>query len=90
MKRLLVGLGLVVMASSATAESLQYICEKTRIDTIRIHEAMEKLEETMGKGADPNVSVAPKVRRDYEELAKALLVNTRIYHELDCYERGVK
>ena len=90
MKRLLVGLGLVVMASSATAESLQYICEKTRIDAIRIHEAMEKLEETMGKASDPNISVSPKVRGDYEELAKALLVNTRIYQELACYERGVK
>ena len=90
MRKLLVGLGWMVMASSANAESLQYICEKTRVDTIRIHGAMEKLEETMGKGADPNVSVAPKVRRDYEELAKALLVNTRIYNELSCYERGVK
>lgn len=51
---------------------------------------MEKLEETMGKAADPNVSVSPQVRRNYEELSKALLVNTRIYHELSCYERGVK
>lgn len=90
MRRLLVGLGLLVMASSATAESLQYICEKTRIDAIRIHDAMEKLEETMGKATDPNVSVSPKVRRDYDELAKALLVNTRIYQDLSCYERGVK
>jgi len=81
---------MVVMASSATAESLQYICEKTRIDTIGIHEAMEKLEETMGKASDPNISVSPKVRSDYEKLAKLLLANTRVYHDLSCYERGVK
>mgnify|MGYP001169166297 CR=1 FL=1 len=90
MRRLLVGLGLVVIASSASAESLQYICEKTRMDTIKIHSAMEKLEETMGKASDPNISVSPKVRSDYEKLIKLLLGNTRIYHELSCYERGVK
>ncbi len=45
MRRLLIGLGLVIMASSATAESLQYICEKTRIDAIKIHNAMDALEQ---------------------------------------------
>ena len=45
MRRLLVALGLVVMASSATAESLQYSYEKTRIDAMKIHNAMDALEQ---------------------------------------------
>ena len=44
----------------------------------------------MGKASDPNISVSTKVRSDYEKLIKLLLGNTRIYHELSCYERGVK
>ena len=89
MRRLLVGLGLVVMASSATAESLQYICEKTRIDAIKIHNAMDTLEQQIQQQKSQGQNTQ-RAEQGLRELAQYLLVNTQIYSDLSCYERGVK
>lgn len=89
MRRLLVGLGLLVMASSATAESLQYICEKTRIDAIKIHNAMDALEQQIQEQRAQGQNTQ-RAEQGLKELAQYLLVNTQIYSDLSCYERGVK
>ena len=82
-------LGLVVMASSATAESLQYICEKTRIDAIKIHNAMDALEQQiqLQKSQGQNTQ---RAEQGLQELAQYLLVNTQMHRDLSSYERGVK
>ena len=89
MKRLLIGLGLMIMASSATAESLQYICEKTRIDAIKIHNAMDALEQQRQQQKSQGQNTQ-RAEQGLRELAQYLLVNTQIYSDLSCYERGVK
>ena len=89
MKRLLIGLGLMIMASSATAESLQYICEKTRIDAIKIHNAMDALERQIQQQKSQGQNTQ-RAEQGLRELAQYLLVNTQIYSDLSCYERGVK
>ena len=89
MKKLMIGIGLFVVASSATAESLQYICEKTRIDAIKIHNAMD----TLGQQIQQQKSQGQNTQRaeqGLKELAQYLLINTQIYSDLSCYERGVK
>lgn len=88
-RQLLVGLGLLVMASSATAESLQYICEKTRIDAIKIHNAMDALEQQIQEQRAQGQNTQ-RAEQGLKELAQYLLVNTQIYSDLSCYERGVK
>ena len=89
MRRLLIGLGLMIMASSATAESLQYICEKTRIDAIKIHNAMDALEQQIQQQKSQGQNTQ-RAEQGLRELAQYLLVNTQIYSDLSCYERGVK
>ena len=89
MRRLLIGLGLMIMASSATAESLQYICEKTRIDAIKIHNAMDTLEQQIQQQKSQGQNTQ-RAEQGLRELAQYLLVNTQIYSDLSCYERGVK
>ena len=89
MRRLLVGLGMIVMASTATAESLQYICEKTRIDAIKIHNAMDALEQQIQQQKSQGQNTQ-RAEQGLRELAQYLLVNTQMYSDLSCYERGVK
>ena len=89
MKRILVGLGLVVLASSATAESLQYICEKTRMDAIQIHNAMDTLEQQIKQQKSQGQNTQ-RAEQGLKELAQYLLINTQIYSDLSCYQRGVK
>ena len=89
MRRLLVGLGMIVMASTATAESLQYICEKTRIDAIKIHNAMDALEQQIQQQKSQGQNTQ-RAEQGLRELEQYLLVNTQMYSDLSCYERGVK
>ena len=89
MKRILVGLGLMVIATCSSAESLQYICEKTRIDAIKIHNAMDALEQQIQQQKSQRQNTQ-RAEQGLKELAQYLLVNTQIYRDLSCYERGVK
>ena len=89
MRRVLVGLGLMVIATCSSAESLQYICEKIRIDAIKIHNAMDALEQQIQQQKSQRQNTQ-RAEQGLKELAQYLLVNTQIYRDLSCYERGVK
>ncbi len=77
------------MASSATAESLQYICEETRIDAIKIHNAMDALKQQIQQQKSQGQDTQ-RPEQGLKELTQYLVINTQIYHSLSCYERGVK
>lgn len=89
MKQIMLGLGLLLIVSSARAESLQYICEKTRIDTIKLHNAMDALEQQIQQKKQQKLLTA-REEQALNDLVKYVLINTQIYRDLSCYERGVK
>ena len=77
------------MASSATAESLQYICEETRIDVIKIHNAMDALKQQIQQQKSQGQDTQ-RPEQGLKELTQYLVINTQIYRSLSRYERGVK
>ena len=89
MKQIMLGLGLLLIVSSARAENLQYICEKTRIDTIKLHDAMDALEQQIQQKKQQR-QPTQREEQGLNELVKYVLINTQIYRDLSCYERGVK
>ena len=89
MRSVILGIGMLFIASGANAESLQYICEKTRIDAIKIHNAMDALEQQIQQQKSQGQNTQ-RAEQGLKELAQYLLVNTQIYRDLSCYERGVK
>ena len=89
MKNMILGVGLMFFASTATAESLQYICEKTRMDAIKLHNAMDALEQQIQQQKSQGQNTQ-RAEQGLKELAQYLLINTQIYSDLSCYERGVK
>ena len=89
MKNTILGVALMFFATTATAESLQYICEKTRMDAIKLHNAMDALEQQIQQQKSQRQNTQ-RAEQGLKELAQYLLINTQIYSDLSCYERGVK